>query len=105
MLAVTVATDSPELLNHAASIFRAWRGRLAELYVSGGMPAESAARLATTIVAATEGAVVVSRAEQSLEPFEQVAKALLVMTTGEMSPAQGAERASEQGQGAARVRR
>lgn len=105
VLAVTVATDSPELLDHAAAIFRAWRGRLAELYASGGLPADSAARLATTIVAATEGAVVVSRAEQSLEPFEQVARALLAMTTGETSAAQRAERASKQAQGAARVRR
>src|SRR6476646_9386222 len=75
VLAVTVATDSPELLDHAAGIFRAWRGRLAELYVKGGVPSAAAARLATTVVAATEGAVVVSRAEQSLEPFEEVAKA------------------------------
>ena len=80
VLAVTVATDSPELLGHAATIFRAWRGRLAELYEAGGMDAGAAAQLATTIVAASEGAVVVSRAERSLEPFEQVAAQLLAMT-------------------------
>ncbi len=80
VLAVTVATDSPDLLGHAASIFRAWRGRLAELYVEGGMSADAAIRLATTLVAASEGAVVVSRAEQSLEPFELVADELLAAT-------------------------
>jgi AcrR family transcriptional regulator len=80
VLAVTVATDSPDLLDRAASIFRAWRGRLAELYVTGGMDADAAARLATTLVAATEGAVVVSRAERSLEPFELVAQELLTAT-------------------------
>jgi TetR/AcrR family transcriptional repressor of lmrAB and yxaGH operons len=105
VLAVTVATDSPELLDHAAAIFRAWRGRLAELYVAGGLPADSATRLATTIVAATEGAVVVSRAEQSVEPFEEVAKALLAMTSAETSAAKGAERSSKQSQRAPRVRR
>ena len=80
VLAVTVATDSPDLLNHAAAIFRAWRGRLAALYELGGMDAMAAARLATTVVAASEGAVVVSRAERSLEPFELVAAQLLSAT-------------------------
>ena len=80
MLAVTVATDSPDLLDHAASIFRTWRGRIAELFVEGGMTVDAAARLAATLVAASEGAVVVSRAERSLEPFELVAAELLAMT-------------------------
>ena len=80
VLAVTVATDSPDLLDQAASIFRAWRGLIAELFVEGGMSGDAAARLAATLVAASEGAVVVSRAERSLEPFELVAAELLAMT-------------------------
>ncbi len=80
VLAVTVATDSADLLDQAASIFRAWRGRIAELFVEGGMAGDAAARLATTLVAATEGAVVVSRAERSLEPFDLVAAELLTAT-------------------------
>jgi TetR/AcrR family transcriptional repressor of lmrAB and yxaGH operons len=80
VLAVTVATDSPDLLDQAASIFRAWRGRLAELFVEGGMPGDAAARLAATLVAASEGAVVLSRAERSLEPFDLVAAELLAAT-------------------------
>ena len=80
VLAVTVATDSPDLLDRAAGIFRAWRGKLAELYVAGGLDADAAARLATTLIAATEGAVVVSRAERSMEPFEIVGEALLAQT-------------------------
>ena len=80
VLAVTVATDSPDLLDRAASIFRAWRGVIAELFVEGGMAEDAAVRLATTLVAATEGAVVVSRAERSLEPFELVAAELVAAT-------------------------
>ncbi|HYK96018.1 MAG TPA: TetR/AcrR family transcriptional regulator [Candidatus Dormibacteraeota bacterium] len=80
VLAVTVATDSAELLDRAAAIFRAWRTRLADLYVDGGIPLDAAARLAATVVAATEGAVVVSRAEQRIEPFELVAAQLLEIT-------------------------
>ena len=80
VLAVTVASDSPDLLDHAASIFRAWRGRIAELYVQGGVETWAAARFAATLVAASEGAVVLSRAERSLEPFETVATELVEMT-------------------------
>jgi TetR/AcrR family transcriptional repressor of lmrAB and yxaGH operons len=80
VLAVTVAADSPDLLDHAAAIFREWRGKLAELYIEGGVEAGAAARLATTWIAATEGAVVVSRAERSMEPFELVAEAMLAAT-------------------------
>jgi len=80
VLAVTVATDSPDLLDQAASVFRAWRGRITELLVEGGMEGDAAARLAATLVAASEGAVVISRAERSLEPFELVAAELLDAT-------------------------
>jgi TetR/AcrR family transcriptional repressor of lmrAB and yxaGH operons len=77
VLAVTVATDSPELLTRAAGIFRAWRGRLAELLQQGGLNPRDAASFATLLVAASEGAVVLARAEQSMEPFELVREQLL----------------------------
>ena len=77
VLAVTVATDSPELLSRASGIFRAWRLRIAELLRDGGLAERDAARLAATLVAATEGAVVLSRAEQSWEPFDLVAEQLI----------------------------
>jgi TetR/AcrR family transcriptional regulator, lmrAB and yxaGH operons repressor len=77
VLAVTVATDSGELLQHAGAVFRSWRGQLAELFEQGGLSARKAAQFAATLVAASEGAVVLSRAEQSLEPFDLVATQLL----------------------------
>jgi TetR/AcrR family transcriptional regulator, lmrAB and yxaGH operons repressor len=80
VLAVTVATDAPDLLDQAASIFRSWRGLIADLFVEGGLEEDAAERLAATLVAASEGAVVVSRAERSLEPFELVAAELLAVT-------------------------
>lgn len=73
VLAVTVAADSPVLLSEAAAAFRAWRKRLAELLDAGGLGPTSAAGLAATLIAACEGAVVLSRAEQSMEPFDLVA--------------------------------
>lgn len=87
VLAVTVATESPDLLAQAADIFRSWRGRLAELYVQGGLDASTGHRLAATVVAATEGAVVLSRAEQTFEPFDLVADQLLALSGGASSPA------------------
>jgi AcrR family transcriptional regulator len=76
VLAVTIATDSSDLLDHAATVFRTWRERLAELLRAGGLADVDAARFAAILIAATEGAVVVSRAEQSMEPFELVAEEL-----------------------------
>ena len=73
VLAVTVAADSPALLEHTASAFRSWRVRLAQLLEQGGLRSSDAARFAATLIAASEGAVVLARAEQDLEPFDLVA--------------------------------
>lgn len=77
VLAVTVATDSAELLQHATGVFRAWRKRLSELLCQGGLRADTARQFATMLIASAEGAVVLSRAEKSSEPFEAVASQLL----------------------------
>src|SRR6185295_4427948 len=77
VLAVAVAAESPELLDHTASVFRTWRRRLAELLEQGGLRASDAERFAAVLVASSEGAVVLARAEQSLEPFDLVAEQLL----------------------------
>jgi AcrR family transcriptional regulator len=82
VLAVTVAADSPELRDRAAGIFRTWRHRLAELLEQGSLEPRDAARLAATLVASSEGAVALSRAEQSLEPFDLVAEQLLEQVRG-----------------------
>ncbi len=77
VVAVTVAADSPALLEQAAGVFRAWRRRLGELLEQAGLAPVAAARFAATLIATTEGAVVLSRAEQSLEPFALVGEQLL----------------------------
>jgi AcrR family transcriptional regulator len=77
VLAVAVAADTPELRARAADIFREWRKRLARLLEHGGLKKGAAVRFAATLVAASEGAVAVARAEKDLEPFELVAAQLL----------------------------
>jgi len=80
VLAVTVATDSTDLLDHAAAIFRAWHARLTELYVAAGVDPTTASSFAMTLIAASEGAVVLSRAQRDMAPFEQVAAHLIATT-------------------------
>ena len=75
VLAVTVATGSDDLLDRAGAVFRAWRTQLSALLEAGG--AADAESFAATLVAAAEGAVVLSRAERSLDPFDAVAAYLL----------------------------
>jgi TetR/AcrR family transcriptional regulator, lmrAB and yxaGH operons repressor len=77
VLAVAVAADSSELLDQTARVFRTWRRRLAELLEQGGLRAEDARRFAALLVASSEGAVVLARAEQTLEPFDLVAEQLV----------------------------
>ena len=80
VVAVTVAADDDDLLDHAGTIFRTWTERLTELCAAGGVDPESARRLAVTVIAATEGAVALSRAERSREPFEDVSATLLSLS-------------------------
>src|SRR5476651_1212426 len=49
VLAVTIATDSSDLLDHAATVFRTWRLRLAELLSDGGLKEPDAARFAAIL--------------------------------------------------------
>ena len=76
-MAVTVAADNDELLDHAGAIFRTWTGLLTELCAAGGMDVKSARLLAVTVISATEGVVAMCRAERSMEPFEEVQTVLL----------------------------
>ncbi len=72
VLAVTVSSTSEELLNQARDIFRAWSDRLAELFRASGQSNAEAAGAATLLIAATEGAVVLARADRSFAPLEAV---------------------------------
>jgi TetR/AcrR family transcriptional regulator, lmrAB and yxaGH operons repressor len=71
--AVTVAANTPALLEKAAEVFRHWRTRLAGLLAAGGVEPKRAAALAATLISACEGAVILARAEHAFEPFDLVA--------------------------------
>ena len=75
--AVTVAAETPELLNRAATIFRNWVSQIGALLAEGGVPKDRAPALATMLISACEGAVILSRAEQSFGPLDLVAAELI----------------------------
>jgi TetR/AcrR family transcriptional repressor of lmrAB and yxaGH operons len=77
VIAVTVAANDDDLLDHAGTIFRTWTELLTDLCEAGGIDRKSARSLAVTVIAATEGAVAICRAERSVEPFEEVHNVLL----------------------------
>jgi TetR/AcrR family transcriptional repressor of lmrAB and yxaGH operons len=85
VVAVTVAPDDDDLLDHAGTIFQIWTELLADLFQADGMDAMSARSLAVTVIAATEGAVVLCRAQRSVEPFDEVHGVLMSLV--ERTPA------------------
>ena len=67
------------LVAQAAGTFRRWQDRLAGMLEAAGVPAADSAPLAALMMAACEGAVVMSRAERSITPFDVVAGQLEAM--------------------------
>jgi TetR/AcrR family transcriptional repressor of lmrAB and yxaGH operons len=68
--------ESPEGASTAADVFAEWGQLLADRLRKDGINRAAAQSLSTTIVAAVEGAVILSRAERSTKPLEQVTKHL-----------------------------
>ena len=72
IVAVAVETndDAPQLMRSAAAVFARWRDALGAMFVHHGLPPERSRRLAGFIIAAVEGAVIMCRAEQRIDPLE-----------------------------------
>ena len=77
VVAVTTSTDSSDVLTDTGTVFRTWREALASLLADGGLAAERANAVAAMLIASSEGAVVMSRAERRIEPFDDVAAEVL----------------------------
>ena len=76
--AVTVGAgaDSEVLLPAVASAFASWREALAAAYIKTGLKKADAQRLSLTTVASLEGALILARAQRSMEPFDAVQRDL-----------------------------
>jgi TetR/AcrR family transcriptional regulator, lmrAB and yxaGH operons repressor len=77
LVAVTVAAETDALRQRTATAFRAWQAKVAHALHAGGLSAEDARSAAILLLAASEGAVVICRAEQDIRPFDLVALQLL----------------------------
>ncbi len=80
VLAVAVAGDEPDSVEHAGEIFRIWRTHLENLLIEGGQSRPRSRALASLTLAAAEGAVAVARAERDLEAFDLVERQVVAMT-------------------------
>ena len=77
ILAVSVSVSAGPLLDRAGEIFRTSQRHLVDLYDEVGVLRSAAERFVTFLIASAEGAVVLSRAQQDIEPFEAVADQLI----------------------------
>jgi AcrR family transcriptional regulator len=75
VVAVSVAATG-DLLDHAGTVFSRWTSHLADLLTTAGVAPDAAADFATLLISATEGAVIMSRAQRSREPFDRIARLL-----------------------------
>ena len=74
---MTVAADAERVRTRAAEAFRAWQQRLARALHEGGLDRATADATATLLLAASEGAVILCRAERDIRPFDTTADQLL----------------------------
>ncbi len=73
-VAVEAHDEDSGLTDAACDAFASWRSSLARLLRSRGVPEARSRRLATTTVAAIEGAVVICRTSRSLQPLADVGR-------------------------------
>ena len=74
-LRVSVAA-SGDLLDHAGAVFSRWTGHLAGLLTEAGVATAEATDFATLLISTTEGAVIMSRAQRTRQPFDRVSRLL-----------------------------
>jgi AcrR family transcriptional regulator len=72
-LAVNARDDLPEAAELVHDTFAAWQQHLTAVLAHVGRPHDDAAALATLMICAIEGAILLCRAQRSLEPLNQVA--------------------------------
>lgn len=66
-----------DLIAAARAAFAQWTDRLARQLRAAGLPADRCGPVATTALAAMEGALILCRAERSIQPLEATARELM----------------------------
>ena len=84
-MAVEAGDPDSDLHEHAAAAFARWQAVLAERLSAEGVDAERSDELATLVIAAVEGVLVMSRARRDCEPLESVHRQLRALLLAELS--------------------
>jgi AcrR family transcriptional regulator len=77
---VDAAGEFPDLTDVTSGVFRAWQDHLAAALDAGGIARPRADALAVTVIAALEGALILSRAQHDLTAYDRVTGELLAVT-------------------------
>jgi TetR/AcrR family transcriptional repressor of lmrAB and yxaGH operons len=80
--AISTSDEDPRLANDAAQIFDRWRAALTRSFVADGFGNGEAEGLATTMLAAIEGAVILCRSLRSAQPLRDVAENIEFLVNG-----------------------
>lgn len=81
-VALDAAADSEPIREACATAYVSWRDLIVEFLVRQGIAAERAPGLATTVLAAVEGALLLARTQRDVAPLRQVAADLRVLIEG-----------------------
>jgi TetR/AcrR family transcriptional regulator, lmrAB and yxaGH operons repressor len=80
--AISASDEGPQLCTEAAHIFDCWRTALTRAFIADGFTESEAASLATTMLAALEGAVILCRSLRSPQPLRDVTENLEFLVNG-----------------------
>ncbi|TDV55429.1 TetR/AcrR family transcriptional regulator [Actinophytocola oryzae] len=81
-VALDVAADSEQVREACTAAYASWLEVVADFLVRQGIPADRAAGLATTVLAAVEGALLLARTRRDVAPLRQVGADLRVLIEG-----------------------
>jgi TetR/AcrR family transcriptional regulator, lmrAB and yxaGH operons repressor len=76
-VAIDIGTTGDDLIDAAGAAFSSWADLLTGQLETAGVPAHRARPIATTALAAMEGALILCRAERSSQPLEATAQELM----------------------------
>ncbi|HEX4702494.1 MAG TPA: TetR/AcrR family transcriptional regulator [Pseudonocardiaceae bacterium] len=88
-VALDVASDSEPIRVACVGAYRSWSDALTARFAEWGVPAERRQTLATVVIAAVEGALLLARVRQDLTPLHEVAERLGDLVAGESRPVTG----------------
>ncbi len=80
-VAVEVNEEAPQLIDAAGLAFARWEGQLHAIFDHAGLDPDRAASLATLVIAAVEGALVMARAQRRTHPLDAVGAELRALVT------------------------